>query len=159
MQQAQATPYASPESALERPVYCRNCGNKLSPKAVNCPSCGEPQLLNGRNKVAAALLAFFLGALGIHRFYLGQWWGIFYLLFFWTGIPSLVSLIETIVFACTSDARWSQKHGHKPPRSGWLYAIVSVVLFFFIMGLLAAIAIPAYEDYTERAKAATQQVL
>ncbi|MDB9505721.1 TM2 domain-containing protein [Microcystis aeruginosa CS-338/01] len=38
-----------------------------------------------RNRTIAALLAFFLGYLGIHKFYLGEnLAGILYLLFFWT---------------------------------------------------------------------------
>ncbi len=41
------------------------------------------------------LLALFLGSLGIHRFYLGETgWGILYLLFSWTGIPTLLGFIE-----------------------------------------------------------------
>lgn len=36
-----------------------------------------------KNKTTAALLALFLGGIGIHRFYLGKWISsIFYLLFF-----------------------------------------------------------------------------
>jgi TM2 domain-containing membrane protein YozV len=43
----------------------------------------------------AALLAFFLGWVGAHKFYLGQTGlGIAYLLFFWTTIPRWISLIE-----------------------------------------------------------------
>ncbi len=38
-----------------------------------------------KNKFLAALLAFFLGAFGIHKFYLGEnFGGILYFLFSWT---------------------------------------------------------------------------
>jgi TM2 domain-containing membrane protein YozV len=67
--------------------------------------------MKSKDKIVAALLAIFLGALGIHRFYLGQWWGLLYLLFCWTGIPSLVSFIEGIVFLLTSDEVWDMKYG------------------------------------------------
>jgi len=55
-------------------VHCRGCGKELHETAEFCPSCGAPQLnarTGGKNKVVAGVLAFFLGALGIHRFYLG----------------------------------------------------------------------------------------
>ena len=48
-----------------------------------------------KSDVVAILLAFFLGSFGAHRFYLRQnGWGILYLLFCWTLIPHLVSLVE-----------------------------------------------------------------
>ncbi|MEX2644214.1 MAG: TM2 domain-containing protein [Acetobacterales bacterium] len=98
-------------------VYCRNCGNQIQPSAVTCPFCGTaqaPYRRGGKNKLAAALLAIFLGAFGIHRFYLGQWWGIFYLLLFWTAVPAVISFIEGIVFLLTDDERWEEKYGPAP---------------------------------------------
>ncbi|MFW6052641.1 MAG: NINE protein [Desulfosalsimonas sp.] len=94
-------------------VFCRGCGKEIHEDARTCPHCGAPQraAAQGKNKVVAGLLALFLGGLGIHRFYLGQWWGIFYLLFVWTFIPSFVSLVEGIVFLVTSDEVWEQKYG------------------------------------------------
>ncbi len=51
-----------------------------------------------RNKVTAALLAFFLGGFGIHRFYLGQTvWGIIYALLFWTGVPFVLSMLDALL--------------------------------------------------------------
>lgn len=48
-----------------------------------------------KNTTTAVLLALFLGGVGAHRFYLGQiGWGILYLLFSWTFIPMIVSLVE-----------------------------------------------------------------
>ncbi len=48
-----------------------------------------------KNVAVAAVLAFFGGSLGLHKFYLGEWKkGLVYLIFFWTGIPGAVSLIE-----------------------------------------------------------------
>lgn len=48
------------------------------------------------------LLALFLGGLGIHKFYLGQsGWGVLYLLFFWTFIPSIIALVEACLMGGT----------------------------------------------------------
>ncbi len=64
-----------------------------------------------RNKLVAALLAIFLGGIGIHKFYLGKIvWGIVYLLFAWTFIPELVGFIEGIVYLCMSDERFQEKY-------------------------------------------------
>src|SRR5690348_3413444 len=93
-------------------VYCRGCGKEIHDSAIACPHCGAQQRVRpGKSKVTAGFLALFLGGLGIHRFYLGQWWGIFYLLFCWTLIPSLVAFVEAIVFFVTDDASWNAKYG------------------------------------------------
>ena len=48
-----------------------------------------------RDEVVGILLALFLGAFGIHHFYLRRTGlGILYCCFFWTGIPSLLGFLE-----------------------------------------------------------------
>ena len=48
-----------------------------------------------KNELIGFLFALLLGSLGLHRFYLGETgWGILYLLFSWTGIPTLLGFIE-----------------------------------------------------------------
>jgi TM2 domain-containing membrane protein YozV len=92
-------------------VYCRGCGKEIHESAHQCPHCGATGLKkSAKSKTTAGILAILIGGLGIHRFYLGQWWGIFYLLFIWTFIPILISIIEGIVFLCTSDENWNQKY-------------------------------------------------
>ena len=149
-----SNPYSAPEGQLEKNlVFCRDCGAKISKSAESCPSCGAKQSTDGRSKVAAGLLAIFLGGFGIHRFYLGQWWGLFYLLFFWTAIPGLIAFIEGIVFLASSDHNWNEKYGNKKGAPVVVLILVPFV-FIFIIGILAAIAIPAYQDYVDRAKQA-----
>jgi RNA polymerase subunit RPABC4/transcription elongation factor Spt4 len=87
-------------------MYCRNCGNDVSEKAVMCVACGTPPKsgdkychnckaetnasssicmkcgvpLKGTNPIegegkdwlTTLLLCFFLGFIGIHRFYTGH---------------------------------------------------------------------------------------
>jgi len=67
---------------------------------------------SGKSKLAAFLFAFFLGGLGIHKFYLGRiGWGIVYLVFFWTFIPAIVSLVESIIYITMTDEAFAAKYG------------------------------------------------
>lgn len=144
-------------------VACRGCGKEIHQSAERCPHCGASQLTSRyKSKLTAGLLAIFIGGLGIHRFYLGQWWGLFYLLFWITGIPSLVSIVEGIVFLASNEYAWDEKHNHgvhvEGGTSGAVVVVIVVAVMFFliipIIGILAAIAIPAYQDYIVRAKVA-----
>ena len=48
-----------------------------------------------KNKSLAGVFAIFLGTIGIHKFYMGQWkQGLFYLLFFWCGVPTVLGIID-----------------------------------------------------------------
>lgn len=59
-------------------VACRGCNKEIHRTAPTCPHCGASQRLGRyKSKVAAGVLGIFLGGLGVHRFYLGQWWGFF----------------------------------------------------------------------------------
>lgn len=64
-----------------------------------------------KSKIAAGILAIFLGGLGIHKFYLGSiGMGILYLCFCWTGIPAVIGLIEGIIYLCSNDENFQLKH-------------------------------------------------
>lgn len=56
--------------------FCPNCGNQTTPGAAVCTSCGValgvPVQGEQKSKMAAGLLGIFLGAWGIHNFYLGN---------------------------------------------------------------------------------------
>ena len=57
--------------------FCQNCGQQTQPGAEVCLSCGvslkaqAAPAENAKSKMAAGLLGIFLGAFGVHNFYLG----------------------------------------------------------------------------------------
>ena len=94
--------------------YCTGCAAPLHISAQSCPKCGasfRPKLGN-KSRVTAAVLAFFLGGFGVHKFYLGRpGAGILYLLFFWTFVPALIAFVEFIIYLTMSDEAFSEKYG------------------------------------------------
>lgn len=99
-------------------IYCQGCGKEMHESAQACPSCGAPaagtNTTGGKSKVVAGILAIFLGAFGIHRFYLGNiGLGILYLLFFWTGIPGIAAFIEGLVFLCGDEQKFNAKYNQR----------------------------------------------
>ena len=64
-----------------------------------------------KNKLIAALLALFLGGLGIHKFYLQRpFQGLVYLLLCWTWIPAIIAFFEGIVYLCMSEESFNNKY-------------------------------------------------
>ncbi|OFX22939.1 MAG: hypothetical protein A2V77_21140 [Anaeromyxobacter sp. RBG_16_69_14] len=111
-----ATTAPPPQTLSANQKYCHACAAVLDARAELCPKCGvrqsEPAPVGGRNKTSAGIFALLLGGLGVHKFYLGKpVQGILYLLFCWTFIPSVIALIEGIVYLTKSDAEFRAKYG------------------------------------------------
>ncbi len=91
-------------------VFCRACGKQLHISAPSCPGCGALQSVTAagasdKTIVPALLLCFFVGYLGIHRFYAGKvGTGILYLFTFGLlGIGVLVDLIMIVMGSFTDS--------------------------------------------------------
>lgn len=73
-----------------------------------------------KDKTVAALLAFFAGTFGVHKFYLGEASAIFYAIFFFTGIPGLIGFFQAIGYLMMSqeefDARYNSHLMGMPPQ-------------------------------------------
>ena len=99
------------------------------PIQPNPTAYGQPYQVpaySDKNKIAAALLAFFLGGLGIHGFYLGNnTMGITLLIISFVSLPltclaglgllgygvvGVICLIQTIMYLVASDAEFYQKY-------------------------------------------------
>lgn len=97
--------------------YCSNCGSEINENAVVCVNCGtqvKTLATTASKRIAAALFAFFLGGFGVHKFYLGKTGqGILYLLFIWTGLPSIIGIIEGIIYLTKSDEEFNMEYGNQ----------------------------------------------
>lgn len=103
--------------------YCVKCGNELSDDIKYCPKCGYKQYrdddnlsddlkgvastessnVSPKSRLIAALLAWFLGAFGGHRFYVGKTQSaILMVVFFWTFVPAIIAVIDLIMILCGS---------------------------------------------------------
>ncbi len=102
-------------------IECDECGQEISDKAEACPKCGMPLRkkmpqrqfvpVQTKSRGAAIALALILGGLGIHRFYLNQpIWGLLYMLFCWTFIPSILGFLEAICYLSYSDQAFQKKY-------------------------------------------------
>ena len=122
-------------SPLGHHKFCRRCGVALNPEQIVCIKCGAG-VLPGRNfsggyggsvggepknKLAAGLLAIFLGWIGIHKFYMGSWgWGmVFVAVVFTTGgflglVTGICGLVEGILYLTMPQEQFDEKY---PPQT------------------------------------------
>jgi hypothetical protein len=56
-------------------VFCRGCGKSIHETAKNCLLCGAVQgtRINDKSRVTAAVLAFFIGSIGLGLLSLHLW--------------------------------------------------------------------------------------
>jgi len=98
--------------------------------------------------VAAAVPYFiFMALLTIQRSHDMDWSG-------WTAILAFIPLVG-LIWLINSGTAGGNRFGAPPPPNGLLVKIGGLIFpILFLIGVLAAIALPAYQDYTKRAKAA-----
>ena len=94
-------------------VYCRGCGKEIHESALACPFCGAPQgaafSASSKRILPAALLCFFFGLFGFHRFYVGKiWTGLLQLL---TGGGFVIWTVVDFVFIIVGS--FTDKQGNK----------------------------------------------
>lgn len=104
-------------------INCNECGREVSDKAISCPGCGAPIAVSAssiknptlaiapKNRSVAAVLALFLGGLGMHKFYLNRpGWGLIYILFCWTLVPSILGFFEAVGYCFMSDESFQEHY-------------------------------------------------
>lgn len=151
--------------------YCHTCGEQIAKSAPSCPKCGAPQpssvshalgAATPRSKTVAVVLALLIGGFGAHKFYLRRHVaGVLYLLFSWTYIPVFLAVGEGLRYALIKDETFDAEYNGGQPsnQSGAALKVVGVVgaalMAVMFVGILAAILVPAYHDYVQRAKERT----
>lgn len=119
-------------------IRCNQCGNMVSENAQACPHCGNP--INGaygqppqnfnaynapnnfnaanvtpKSKTTAALLALFLGGIGVHYFYMGKHIpGLVFLVLCWTWVPALLALVQAIMMFTMTEEQFNAKYVFTP---------------------------------------------
>ena len=94
------TPALSPTEIKAAPLVPED-SNRTGEASYNQ---GCLQVKSTKNRILAAVLAIFLGGIGIHKFYCGKIAkGILCILFCWTYIPSIIAFIEGIIYLTESD--------------------------------------------------------
>jgi iron only hydrogenase large subunit-like protein len=128
MSDLEKDPVQSTDTALTRTKFCKHCGEKINVDAVVCNKCGlqveelksaQPSIVVNNSNVStnmntggvygrpkskwvALILCFFLGFLGVHRFYEGKI-GTGLLYFFTWGLFGVGVLIDFIIILCKPD--------------------------------------------------------
>jgi hypothetical protein len=137
-------------------VFCRGCGKEIHETATACPHCGALQ--NVVKKIEGGAIPD-----GIK----GWSWGAFFLNWIWAignktwiGLLALipyVGFIMAIVLGfkgrewAWKNNNWESVEHFNRVQKKWSYWGVGIVVGALVIGILAAISIPAYQDYIERA--------
>lgn len=109
-------------------MFCSHCGQPVPDDAAVCPACGKalarregqtgesgtaapvaqaaaPEACSPKSRLALALMAGFLGVLGIHRFYAGRILsGVIMLLLFLVGLFCVLSSAITLLVSFSQEA-------------------------------------------------------
>ena len=101
-----------------RDVFCPKCGTKIAENLEYCPNCGARQnnrknTASSKDRMTTALLALFLGTLGIHYFYLGKSTaGILTIVISLCtcGIWGVLILIQAIIMLTMTDEEFEDKY-------------------------------------------------
>jgi hypothetical protein len=138
-------------------MFCSACGTLQADTAQSCPSCGRPTY----------------GADFVPDGVKGWSWGAFFLNWIWAlgnrtyiGLLALIPYVGVIVAIWLGikgrEMAWKNKHWDSLEHfnrvqrrwSAWGVALCVVPL---VLGILAAVAIPAYQSYVDRAREAERQ--
>ncbi len=72
----------------------------------------------------------------------------------WLSLVTFIPVIGFLLWVLIPGSKSTNSYGPPPPANTWGVRIVALIMPIAIIGVLAAVAIPAYKDYTDRARAA-----
>ena len=139
-------------------IFCRGCGAQIHETAPACPKCGAPN----------APVPSSSGAdLDIPPGVKGFSWGAFLLNWIWAignsvwiGLLCLIPYVGFVMAVVLGfkgrewawkAKKWSSVEEFNRVQKKWSKWAVIIMLLALVIGILAAIAIPAYQNYMMRA--------
>jgi Tfp pilus assembly major pilin PilA len=139
-------------------VFCRGCSKEIHETAPTCPHCGA---LQGEGVIRNEISVTPDGIKG--------WsWGAFFLNWIWAienrtwiGLLALIpgiGFIMAIILGIKGrewawkNKKWENIEHFNRVQKKWSFWGVFIVISVFVIGTLAAIAIPVYRDYQTKAK-------
>lgn len=138
-------------------VFCRGCGKEIHESAPTCPYCGAPQKTsNSENEIPDGVRGWSWGA-----FFLNWIWAIGNRT--WIGLLAVVPYVGFIMAIVLGfkgrewawkNKEWASVEEFNRVQRKWSAWGVGIVVVALVIGILAAIAIPQYQNYTERAQEA-----
>lgn len=137
-------------------VFCRGCGKEIHETAPTCPHCGAPQ---GVKSITTDTIPDGIKGWSWGAFLLGPIWAIGNKT--WIGLLALVpyvGFIMSIVLGfkgrewAWKNKQWDSIDHFNKVQKKWSFWGVTIIAGAFVIGLLAAIAIPAYQGYQHRAQ-------
>ena len=92
------------------------------------------------NRLPLLLITLFLGGAGGHKIYLQKYpLAALYILFFWTGIPTLVAITELILCAAQSDQEFAEKYP-QPAKKELYLSIALPLIAMTVTAIIYAVA-------------------
>ena len=114
--------------------FCPFCGTQVTPEQKICANCGVEMETYGSNgvksKVAAGLLAIFLGGYGVHNFYLG---------YYKKAVVQLCLVIFAYImyFVSIFSMAFSANHMTEAGAVGFVIALLALLVIIIGVGIWA----------------------
>jgi len=152
-------------------MFCSHCGAQMAPNGTFCAACGQA------SAAALAPSTVNLGKAaphdvgapdGIPDGVKGWSWGAFFLNWIWAiGNRSWIGLLALVPYVgwimvfwlgfkgremAWKNKQWESLEHFNRVQRRWSQWGVGTILFVFVCAIVSAIALPAYQDYTARAR-------
>lgn len=135
-------------------VFCRGCGKEIHESALACPNCGAQQQVK-------------IGADGTVPEGVKGWsWGAFFLNWIWAignrtwwGLLALIPYIGLVVAIwlgfkgremAWKNTSWDSIEHFNRVQKRWSQWALGIFFATLLLGIIAAIAVPAYSSYVQR---------